>query len=405
MRMLWSVTVTGRECLASWDSACPAAAPARLRVATWQRAPCCLSTAPRAAARRRPLPGASAGRSLSARPARAGVKSLLSATASRQLSDRTAASLGASYAAGAGLGLRFATQRLLSERTRAEFAWTLGPAGEGGISLSLTHKRERLGLGGRVEVRPGCVRHVLQYPRVRSSLLCSRAVARASSPRRTLRVEPAGRAARGPCRPAARGGAETPGPQPYLDPTLHPAGGRADVRRRARGVARRPAHQPAPGRPRRPALPARAARVPAGRRAGVWRQRARVAPQRGRLHDLPGRRGAGRRGLWRRAARAAPARARPCAAGARAPARAPARASTGAQKRSCRAALPVGGAELFSACRVAWSHARRTAAAATRAGAGAVCARAAWSASARSRSVRCGTPEPSVQCCAPECRL
>jgi len=350
---------------------------------------------------RAPLPGAA----LSARPARAGVKSLLSATASRQLSDRTAASLGASYAAGAGLGLRFATQRLLSERTRAEFAWTLGPAGEGGISLSLTHKRERLGLGGRVEVRPGCVRHVLQYPRVWSSLLCSRAVARASSPRRTLRVEPAGRAARGPCRPAARGGAETPGPQPYLDPTLHPAGGRADVRRRARGVARRPAHQPAPGRPRRPALPARAARVPAGRRAGVWRQRARVAPQRGRLHDLPGRRGAGRRGLWRRAARAAPARARPCAAGARAPARAPARASTGAQKRSCRAALPVGGAELFSACRVAWSHARRTAAAATRAGAGAVCARAAWSASARSRSVRCGTPEPSVQCCAPECRL
>ena len=83
----------------------------------------------------------------------AGLKTLLSVEASRKLSEHSSATLGATYVAGVGLGMRFSTNRRLGVRTEAVFDWTLGGAGSGGVGLSLTHRFERVELSSRLEVR------------------------------------------------------------------------------------------------------------------------------------------------------------------------------------------------------------------------------------------------------------
>lgn len=83
---------------------------------------------------------------------RAGLRNLVSLSASRKLSEAAGASLGATWVAGAGLSMRFATQRRLGPRTEAAFAWVLGPASEGGVALSVAHRRERFHFSAKLEV-------------------------------------------------------------------------------------------------------------------------------------------------------------------------------------------------------------------------------------------------------------
>lgn len=92
----------------------------------------------------------------------AGLKNLLSLTASRKLSERASASLGATWVAGAGLSMRFATQRRLGARTEASFSWALGAAGEGGVALNVAHRREHFLFSAKLEVSS----HILAHMRI-----------------------------------------------------------------------------------------------------------------------------------------------------------------------------------------------------------------------------------------------
>ena len=58
--------------------------------------------------------------------------------------------------------MRFATQRRLGPRTEAGFAWALGPAGEGGIALTVAHRRERFHFSAKLEVGS----HALAHPHI-----------------------------------------------------------------------------------------------------------------------------------------------------------------------------------------------------------------------------------------------
>lgn len=88
--------------------------------------------------------------------AAAGLKSLLSATTSVQLSPYANASLTVSWQpkrAGNGLGLSFATSRQVGEATSGEFAWVVGPREEAGMTMSLTHRpSDDSQITGRIEV-------------------------------------------------------------------------------------------------------------------------------------------------------------------------------------------------------------------------------------------------------------
>jgi len=84
--------------------------------------------------------------------ASAGLRSLLSAQAGFQLSQHASASIAASWNPKSGAGLQFVTTRQLNETTSGEFAWTMRPPEAAGMSLSVTHRREKIACVGRVEV-------------------------------------------------------------------------------------------------------------------------------------------------------------------------------------------------------------------------------------------------------------
>lgn len=84
-----------------------------------------------------------------------GLRTLLSAQHSVQLTPESSASLVASWQPNVGLGLQFVSQRQLSSTINGEYSWVVGPPEASGMSLGLTRRTEKTMLSGRLEVRNG----------------------------------------------------------------------------------------------------------------------------------------------------------------------------------------------------------------------------------------------------------
>lgn len=81
-----------------------------------------------------------------------GLRTLLSAQHTAQLSPESSASLVASWQPNAGVGLQFVSTRQLSPTVSGEYSWVVGPPESSGMSLGLTRRTEKLMLTGRLEV-------------------------------------------------------------------------------------------------------------------------------------------------------------------------------------------------------------------------------------------------------------
>jgi DnaJ family protein C protein 11 len=84
-----------------------------------------------------------------------GLRTLLSAQHSVQLTPESSASLVASWQPHVGLGLQFVSQRQLSSTLNGEYSWVVGPPEAAGMSLGLTRRTEKTMLSGRLEVSGG----------------------------------------------------------------------------------------------------------------------------------------------------------------------------------------------------------------------------------------------------------
>ena len=84
-----------------------------------------------------------------------GLRTLLSAQHSVQLTPESSASLVASWQPHAGLGLQFVSQRQLSSTINGEYSWVVGPPEAAGMSLGLTRRTDKTLLSGRLEVSGG----------------------------------------------------------------------------------------------------------------------------------------------------------------------------------------------------------------------------------------------------------
>jgi DnaJ family protein C protein 11 len=83
----------------------------------------------------------------------AGLKTLVSAQTSVQLSPLAGATMAASWQPGKGLGLQVITSRQLGDATNGEISWVVGPREEAGMALALTHRPNDLTqVSGKVEV-------------------------------------------------------------------------------------------------------------------------------------------------------------------------------------------------------------------------------------------------------------
>jgi DnaJ homolog subfamily C member 11 len=70
----------------------------------------------------------------------AGLKTLVSAQTSVQLSPLAGATMAASWQPGKGVGLQIITSRQLGDATNGEISWVVGPREEAGMALALTHR-------------------------------------------------------------------------------------------------------------------------------------------------------------------------------------------------------------------------------------------------------------------------
>jgi len=83
----------------------------------------------------------------------AGLKTLLSAQTSVQLSPVAGATMAASWQPGKGVGLQIITSRQLGDATNGEVSWVVGPREEAGMALALTHRPNDLTqVSGKIEV-------------------------------------------------------------------------------------------------------------------------------------------------------------------------------------------------------------------------------------------------------------
>lgn len=83
----------------------------------------------------------------------AGLKTLLSAQTSVQLSPLAGATMAASWQPGKGVGLQIITSRQLGDATNGEISWVVGPREEAGMALALTHRPNDLTqVSGKIEV-------------------------------------------------------------------------------------------------------------------------------------------------------------------------------------------------------------------------------------------------------------
>ena len=81
---------------------------------------------------------------------RAGLKSFISASATRELGEFTSASVSTSWHPQAGLGLSLTTARRLSQQTESELTWQVGP--ESCMTLGITRQGQKYLVSGRLEV-------------------------------------------------------------------------------------------------------------------------------------------------------------------------------------------------------------------------------------------------------------
>jgi DnaJ family protein C protein 11 len=83
----------------------------------------------------------------------AGLKTLISAQTSVQLSPLAGATMAASWQPGKGMGLQIITSRQLGDATNGEISWVVGPREEAGMALALTHRPNDLTqVSGKIEV-------------------------------------------------------------------------------------------------------------------------------------------------------------------------------------------------------------------------------------------------------------
>lgn len=81
-----------------------------------------------------------------------GLRSLLTLTSTRQLDPFTSASATATWGLTEGLGFQISSTRQLPGSCNAAWAWVLGPRGASGMSLSVSHRRDKASLQGKVEL-------------------------------------------------------------------------------------------------------------------------------------------------------------------------------------------------------------------------------------------------------------
>lgn len=81
-----------------------------------------------------------------------GLRSLLTLTSTRQLDPFTSASATATWGLSEGLGFQISSTRQLPGSCTAAWAWVLGPRGASGMSLSVSHRRDKASLQGKVEL-------------------------------------------------------------------------------------------------------------------------------------------------------------------------------------------------------------------------------------------------------------
>lgn len=81
-----------------------------------------------------------------------GLRTLLSASTSIQLSKNASATLAATWQPNAGPGLQFITSRQLTERTQAEFSWIIGPREASGMGLAISHRSDKMLISGGFDV-------------------------------------------------------------------------------------------------------------------------------------------------------------------------------------------------------------------------------------------------------------
>ena len=81
-----------------------------------------------------------------------GLRTLLSAQTSVQLTPNSTATLATTWQPKVGPGLQFITTRQLSERTQGEFSWVIGPRAAAGMGLAVSHRTEKMLISGGVDV-------------------------------------------------------------------------------------------------------------------------------------------------------------------------------------------------------------------------------------------------------------
>ena len=83
----------------------------------------------------------------------AGLRTLLSAQTTVQLSPESTGTLATSWQPGRGVGLQILTNRQLGDATNGELSWVVGPREESGMALTLTHRPdEKTQISGRLDV-------------------------------------------------------------------------------------------------------------------------------------------------------------------------------------------------------------------------------------------------------------
>jgi len=84
--------------------------------------------------------------------AETGLRSVLQLTSTRQLSQRSSASLTASWTPEAGVGLEVSSHRQISDAVAGELAMVLGPAGAEGVALTLRRTADKTDVNGTLHV-------------------------------------------------------------------------------------------------------------------------------------------------------------------------------------------------------------------------------------------------------------
>lgn len=81
-----------------------------------------------------------------------GLRSLLTLTSTRRLGHYTTAAVSGNYSLDQGMGLQVTTSRQLYDKTSASVTWVLGPATATGINFSITHRSTKYVITGKLDL-------------------------------------------------------------------------------------------------------------------------------------------------------------------------------------------------------------------------------------------------------------